>query len=720
MPINISTTIPTPPPEHEIPGFGLEAKHQKFTPAQMPTKLQKLVRKSQTVDEIWDTLEKEQRDYKFEIRWIKQQWYYLLNGYWWYNNGTPMYMHGYHYAYCSFWELDIGLPEFRDRDRKFFLATEYAYTCTSTFAHVDHKGYPIKNAAGYYDFKDMGRRLFAGIIYPKHRREGATFKAECFNYFYTITKLKCHSGIQGMDENTGSDVFSDQLITPWKSPSMPFFFKPDYSGSDDPKARIMFTTPAKRRSGKQGQAANASMGLRSWIDFATTADRNFYDQNKLGFFHEDELGKTINENVDERHAVTVQCLLMGDKITGLTVKTSTVGEMNRRGGANFKKLADKSQWHKRNEFGETASKLMVVFTSAEEGLEGFVDEYGMSVVGTPTPEQAKYIGKSYGAREYLIGQEKQYQKEGDMEGYSNQCRLYPRLYKHCYMIDQKDSGFDMEIINNRIEVLENNLEITTRGNFVWATGRDSDDPRVEFEEHPNGRWVVSHLPTQNLRNLIYKDQGVWFPTFPDMYTHGADPYRFKKTEGDRISDGGGAAFREYDPRIDERGKDVSDWQTHRFVATYKNRAESKIEYADDMLKQTVFYGGGMYPESNIPIIEDMWEEWGYGGMLIYDIDQKTGRRNNRAGYYVGNNDKAKQLMFSEIKNYIKIHGRREHHKEFLYECRDIPGIEDLKDFDLLAACGGCLIRQRAASPDIKPEKSKLTDISDVIQLYRFH
>lgn len=50
------------------------------------------------------------------------------------------------------------------------------------------------------------------------------------------------------------------------------------------------------------------------------------------------------------------------------------------------------------------------FTPAYDGYEGFIDEYGMSVVDTPTKEQAKFIGKDIGAKEYLQNVRESYKK----------------------------------------------------------------------------------------------------------------------------------------------------------------------------------------------------------------------------------------------------------------------------------------------------------------------
>jgi len=38
---------------------------------------------------------------------------------------------GWHYFYCEWWNIDAGLPKYRDRDRKFFLFARKIYTETN-------------------------------------------------------------------------------------------------------------------------------------------------------------------------------------------------------------------------------------------------------------------------------------------------------------------------------------------------------------------------------------------------------------------------------------------------------------------------------------------------------------------------------------------------------------------------------------------------------------
>ena len=40
----------------------------------------------------------------------KQEWDRRLNGFWYFNNGNPLYITGSHYFYMQWWQIDIGYP----------------------------------------------------------------------------------------------------------------------------------------------------------------------------------------------------------------------------------------------------------------------------------------------------------------------------------------------------------------------------------------------------------------------------------------------------------------------------------------------------------------------------------------------------------------------------------------------------------------------------------
>jgi len=677
--IPIKIDLPEAPDYHLIEGFGLPAKDQKWQPPKIPKKLRELQAKHETLDEIWSEIESNPDIYEHEIEFIKKAWSHRLNGYWFFNNGIPTYIDGWHYFYCGWWNIDVGLPKYRDRDRRFFLFARKIYNETKA-PRCDAKGFAIKNNAGEYEWIEFSKRLFYGFNYPKHRREGATYKAECVNYEIISRTMGAWGGIQSMNDEQARKCFLRHLVGPWKK--LPFFFKPNYEGSTSPKSELSFSPPAKRLSSR-GALSTSELGLESGINFEM-ADPSAYDGDKLYFHHDDEVGK-LKKGIScwDRHTVVKECLVMGSEIIGYTIKTSTVGEMERGGGRLFKHQCMMSDYYQRTPNGQTRSGLAVLFIPADDGLQGFIDEYGMSVIGTPNKQQAEFIGRKIGAREYLLNRRKGYIDAGDQEGLSEEIRLYPIRFAECFRTAAKSSGFNMNKLESYIDDLSFSRALTVRGDFAWrGNKRDSE---VEFRLNPNGRFIVSHQLDEREANRKYwsEDEETWMPGNTQWGVAGGDPFKFNKTEGNRKSKGGGAVVKK------GKVRDGDFSMRRNFACTYANRTFDKNMYGEDMIMMCVYYGVQMFPEINVPFLWDYFDERGYGGYLLYKVDPKTFEFGKTPGGQTS--EKIKQDIFTEWMTWIENEADTEKHIEVLEECRDIEGPEDMTNYDLFTAGGYALL-----------------------------
>ena len=121
----IKIYLPIPPEEQYIAGYGLPPEEQYWRRPKVPERLKKIERNAdgtpRSIDEIWQYLNLHRKTYKEEIDFIELQWYHRLNGYWFFNNGTPTYITGKHYYYLTAIQIDIGYPSYRNRDRKYCL-----------------------------------------------------------------------------------------------------------------------------------------------------------------------------------------------------------------------------------------------------------------------------------------------------------------------------------------------------------------------------------------------------------------------------------------------------------------------------------------------------------------------------------------------------------------------------------------------------------------------
>ena len=509
-----------------------------------------------------------------------------------------------------------------------------------------------------------------------------------------------------MDGESAKKAFDKAIVKPWRK--MPFFFKPRYDGNTNPQTQLYFDVPAVRIGGK-GSLVNIDTGLETTINYAKTANRGWYDGDKLAFLNNDELGKTPLENVAERWGVQKKCLAQGNGrfIKGLALNTSTVGEMSEKGGAAFKRLCDLSHWDERNKLGQTSSGLINLFIPAYDGLEGFIDIFGESIIGNPKetdlwriPNPSRNInGKLIGAKEYLENIRTDLLLRDDEESmveYEEEIRLHPTSFNECFIRAGSGSGLNLKKITKRIKELMDDPSVAQRGNLKWRN--NEPDTVVEWEpDEINGRFVFSHILDASESNKKQKvritdengeEKDVWMPTYFWKYTSSSDSYKFRKTEGRRLSQGGGSTFMHRDKDVDPDDKPIDEWITNRFVCTYLYRPLDPDDYAEDMLMMCVYWGSMMFPEINIATVWDHFIRRSYDGYLKYAIDPNGKQKKTPGMNLLG---KTTQKVMQAQQQYIEHHCDRECHLDYLLQCKAMRGIEDITNHDLFASCGVNLV-----------------------------
>jgi len=678
----IRVDLPKTPLWNKIDNFGLPAKEQFFQRVSIPAKLidlnQRTDEKGQslTQEEMWAILEDEPEYYANEIKWIRLQQKRTLVGYWVFINGKATYINGWNYRYLNFYELDIGHPEYRDRDRRFFLFAKFCYDDPYCY----------------------------GFIYPKHRREGATYKTSCIHYSIISTGDKQRGGIQSMDDDSAEDVFLKHIVDPWRA--MPFYFKPNHNGGDDPKNKLQFRASSSR--GKAGIKLSSKRQLSSEIGFRTSGPKK-YDGTKLYFYHHEECGKASEVDVNERWGIAKLCLSTGasKKIHGFSIHTSTVGEMEKGGGENFRKLCDASHYGKRSQNKLTSSGLYILFIPAYDGLEGYIDEYGMSVIDTPTPEQAKYIGSNFGARQHITNEEEHLKKLKDKSELMAFQRQHPVTFKGCFRSNALNPFFDIPLIEDRLDDLRLIPDAVVRGNFEWNDPSNPYHSGVKFvEDEEEGRFYLSQiLKPQEANKIFWNHATESYEAVNVQYCAGADPFKANDQKAKKGSDGGGAVFLGHNIFKDPYSKPFDKWETNRFVCTYRNKPDTKEDYGDDMIMMCIYFGCPMYTETNVPFVREHFEKNGFAGMLVHK--QENGNIEKLAGE--ATTVKTKQAIFNEFRTYIKRHCHRERHADLLYEIKEIRDLEDMTRYDLFTAAGFAMLGNLYYYPDMQKQNPSQQD-----------
>lgn len=703
----IKVNLPSPPEYHKIANFGLPAKEQKFRPPTIPEKLSNLTERCDTLDQIWEELDKNQYFYKKEIQFIKKQWQYLINGYWVFINGVPTHMDGWHWFYCSWWKIDIGLPDYKSRDRKFFIFARHCYTTTeaSYKYRFEHQGkwyyFSDKKPAwevakelgvdeieeGYYVI-DRHKRTVIGFTYAKYRREGATYKSCCILYCIAIVSKNALLAIQSLNDERAEETFSIHIVDPWQK--LPFFFKPYYEGSTNPKKiGLSFTPPATRISNK-GSLAKAKIGLNSRILFAKASGDGVDGKKLIGHVH-DEVGKfepPLNMPMISARIKPCFTLDQGQTIVGFGIKTSTVGDTSANGGGDlFKYFCSNSMYHDRNANGHTLTGFVNLFIPTSDGI--VIDEFGNSIIEDPLPTEKVYdkygVRIIEGGKTKIRNERKKYLDNGDLEGLALVKRESPEFFSEAFASPPGASKLPLWIVDTRLEQLAFSNTRKHACNLRWSNGFGSD---VIMERDPLGRWYESGGINENERNKRYWDNRLksWIPRFKFKRTLGVDPFKSNQTKGSRRSEGGGAVFYKHDILVDP-SPDISTWkESQRFIMTYSNREFDRETFFEDMLMTAIYNSCGVFPEMNLPEIWDWFIKRGYGEYMIFKYDYATGKESITPGATLANNT-YKEQIFAWYSTYLSRHGMNECHDELLLQIRRIQGPKQMTDYDLFSAGG---------------------------------
>jgi hypothetical protein len=541
-------TLPKPPKAEDIANFSLPKAEQKFIPYIIP--------------KDYDDLSKEERIAIQIAEWKKRR-----HGAWFYNNGTIEYITGAHYFYISYWKIDVGLPGFRDSDRDLYYVWDYC----------------VKDEDCY------------GLCYFTNRRSGKTYVGTSIIYEYASRKdwnpelvtEESECGIQSKTNPDAKGVFK-KLISSWKK--LDAIWKPVDSGETNPQQELRFEAPSKRST--KGDKKKYDKVLNSIIGYkASTEDA--YDGKKLKRYYCDEFGKYTEGNAYERWDIVKPCLVIGTKITGKAYFTTTVEELERKGGKEAKDIYDNSDTNNRKLDGRTVTGMYRLFKPSYYGLEGFINEYGYSDIP--------------GAKTALLNQ-----RDG-LEGnkLASEVRKFPFTIKEAFFSSTGSNTFSSQKIFQQKEYNENAKEsLLRRGNFIMT---DEETKKVEFFDDPDGFFTISQFPEDDKRSLNVLDpRGLMQPMNTDIGCIGVDPYDHNTTVDNKQSEASANLFKKF------QAKDP--YNSNCFIMNYLGRrADSELFYKDIVLA-AIFFGVKVLVENQKPGLINMMTREGYTN-YIYTTKQ---------------------------------------------------------------------------------------------------
>lgn len=498
-----------------------------------------------------------------------------------------------------------------------------------------------------------------------------THRSNATNFEIVSRTNDVKSAIQSKTSGDAKTVFL-KMVRSWQR--LPEYYKPVDVGDSFPQTVLRFDEPAKRTTKTQNK--DYSNVRRSEI-YHINSKEEALDGEDLIFVLHDEVGKTNpkDANVAERVAIVRECVSDGSSVTGKILCTTTVEEMEKKGGKECKLIWDNSDFHDKNAIGQTNTGLYRYFKPADYGLRGkdekgkpFIDEYGYSDV----ERTRKYLQKR---RAKLTG-----------AALSAECRKYPLTVQEAFYLDSKSDVFPAFNIHEQLQYNTTLQPGMVRiGNFIWV---GDGKLQAEFVDDPNGRWAVSWMPPKERRNLHTPTRIGPMPLNEDG-AFGIDPFDHKTTVDNRKSNAASYGFRKFNP--------MDQASSHGFVCQYIARPDTPEMFYDDMAKQCVFYGWKALIENQKPGLIN-WMRTNKFYHYVMKTKQSDYTKSNSRTHVDGismSGDMVREAMINKLVDYIyhnvgRVSIKQQHRFGIGEPKENMPGfcyfndlLEDWLNFDVL-------------------------------------
>ena len=616
--------VPSRPARAKCANFNLADRNQKWIRTEMHPKL--VAKDKEEIDDLYSK--------DLEVRaWIDEEDKRCTDGFWLFINGELTYLTGDHYFYLNYFKLDAGYPEYRDADRRWFYVWEVC----------------IKDG------------FSLGIIYLKKRRDGFSYRAvSCI----LNRARKTFNAEYGMISKTGEDVKALFQKLVYGFQELPVFFKPQVQSAEDVKKELFFKTPVQKISYKN-RNTKTEISLNTKISWRNTSE-NAFDGVKLSGLIGDETGKFEEADFEKWMQIVEKCLtlgggklVVGKALIGTTVnepEKESTGKKRRQGAKAFESVWRKSNSSEKNANNKTLSGLYRYFLPAYDGLEGFIGEYGESIIEAPTTAQAIYLRERYGdeqpigATEYLTNVRNAYIDAGDMAGFYEECRMNPfeefeAFREGANRVNTYDVGKLFQQLDWNKSYIDVNPNTLIRGNFVWKGGiRDGD---VAWHPCEDGKWLVSWLPDPHLWNKSIVRYGTRCPANQELGCFGLDPYDNKTTTDNRKSNAASYGGRKFDP--------LNPFETGIPICEYVNRPSKPEVMWEDMILQCVFFGWELLCESNKIGTINHFRTRGYINYLM-DRPEETqtdySKANQKEKGIPMSGDEARQSLIYAVESFV--------------------------------------------------------------------
>lgn len=611
--------IPEQPRDSEIAYFNLKKSEQYFRRTKLP--------------DWWEDRRAEEK-YEISLQWEdylagrikykdlyvdpqceefrRQEWNRRLNGFWFFNNGVPTYITGPHYYYLNWTRWD----------------------------HSENEGYPVfyVHQVERFYFRQLCEEDPASMGYTIIGPRGtgkSTEEIACQVEKMTRPPRRSKAAIQSKSDDDATEKLFQEKAVPMFN-SLPDFFKPEYNHGTYPKDRFSFHRDKVTGKKVKSYIFNPEHELENYV-YSVAAKAKTLDGGTYRDIIQDEIGKTPKHIADvyKRVKVNRQCVYRNNTKIGILRCCTTVEELD-EGGKECKDLWDASDPNRRTTNGRTLSWLYRYPIFIQEVDKNFADKYG-------------YIDEEEAAKYHAAEIE---DRLTDHDEYADYARKNPMDETHFWIKKPGSTTFNQMIISNYKNEVTKHNNLWVKGNFKF-TGEEWKSP-VEFERDDlSGRWQVCWLLDEEgmpygeqtktkLANHVYRDRDyaknkmMIYPGNNHLFNWGIDPIKDVKTKDPRASKMCAKLFFKYNDNFD-RGKELKDWFSHRFVARYHQRLDDPEECFKDVAMGMLYYGCWANIEKNVGDFHSYLKGKGMDPFIMtgldFDIDMSfadNSRKNEEA------------------------------------------------------------------------------------------
>ena len=481
--------LPERPKDEDAENYGLPRKEQKWRRGELPP--------------IFDNVEYD-KNKRLDLTpeqdaYAEQELKKCRNGIWMWIGEKLRCIPGRYYFYLKYYILEDGNPpEFREADRIYFLFWQHWF-------HI---------------------LWCLGIVRIKKRRQGASSQS-CSNILYeAIFFRNSNCGLLSKTREDSKATFTEMVSNAYQL--LPPFFKQQLQGKEDSVTELVLVH---------------EKGASSKISYKAPV-LNAYDRGRMSYVLLDEGGKyPLDVSASRLLAIISKTLTKGVKRVGWIDCPSTVNELTKGGGAEYKKIFDSANQFKKK---PTINRLVRFFQPAYEAYEGFIDEFGDSVVSEPTEEQYEYLVSKWvqrneegeliselseddiklGAKVYVLEKRREGLEGTDLE---EEVRMNPCDEDEAFMYAGQGCEFNAGNIKRQLKYIEDEKPFLRQLRFIpekritparFPTQKDKEDYITKPMDDAKGGWFVLEYP--NKPNYFADRGGYLEPLNKSMYQVGVD------------------------------------------------------------------------------------------------------------------------------------------------------------------------------------------------------